>query len=229
MQAELAVAMQEGMPARMLKSLQKRVAAAQAAVEACTAEASASQATTGGEDGERSKSDSRACLARALKLSDEWANSGSVLFVTVDASVAAVLLMADSLKPTAAATVAALKGLGVRPVLLTGDKLTSARRVAKSGAPTWYLAGRVPMMRGLMRVARVLLCAQWASQKPTHTRACCLRTNCVTSLATRTTTTRLRLAQAQRGVTSRPAFCLRRSAALASSALWAMASMTAPR
>jgi len=48
----------------------------------------------------------------------------------VDAAVAAVFLMADSIKPEAAGTVAALKHLGVRPVLLTGDKTVAARRVA---------------------------------------------------------------------------------------------------
>ena len=64
-------------------------------------------------------------MERALTLADEWASHGSVLFVTVDAQVAAVLLMADALKPEAAKTVDALKALGVRPVLLTGDKMTS--------------------------------------------------------------------------------------------------------
>ena len=74
---------------------------------------------------------------RALALADEWASLGSVLFITVDATVAAVLLMADSLKPEAVATIAALKALGVRPVLLTGDKPAAARQVARAGALGW--------------------------------------------------------------------------------------------
>jgi len=71
-------------------------------------------------------------IARALALADQWADSGSVLFVTVDSKVAATLLLDDSLKPEAAETVAKLSGLGVRSVLLTGDKLSSAQRVARA-------------------------------------------------------------------------------------------------
>ena len=110
------------MPARMLRSLQKREAAAQAALEAATEHARTSQGPA------------ELSMARAMALADEWAMSGSVLFVVVDHEVAAVLLMADSLKPEAAATVAALKSLGVRPVMLTGDKMSAAKRVAASVA-----------------------------------------------------------------------------------------------
>ena len=90
----------------------------------------------GGESGESGAQDTReSSTARALALADAWDSRGSVLFVTVDDSVASVLLMADVLKPEAADTVAALKTVGVRPVLLTGDKKISAQRVASAGAP----------------------------------------------------------------------------------------------
>jgi Cd2+/Zn2+-exporting ATPase len=60
-----------------------------------------------------------------------WAKGGrTVLFALVDAQIAAVLVLEDSLKPEASATVAALRKLGVRPFMLTGDKPETAMRVA---------------------------------------------------------------------------------------------------
>jgi Cu+-exporting ATPase len=47
-----------------------------------------------------------------------------------DGEVHAVLVVADTVKPTSAEAVTALKRLGLRPVLLTGDNATTARAVA---------------------------------------------------------------------------------------------------
>jgi P-type Cu+ transporter len=47
-----------------------------------------------------------------------------------DGQAAAVLAVADTLKPTSAEAVASLRELGLRPVLLTGDNETTARAVA---------------------------------------------------------------------------------------------------
>ena len=47
-----------------------------------------------------------------------------------DGEVRAVLVVADAVKPTSAEAVAALKALGLRPVLLTGDNAATARAVA---------------------------------------------------------------------------------------------------
>jgi Cu+-exporting ATPase len=47
-----------------------------------------------------------------------------------DGEVRAVLVVADTVKPTSAEAVAALKALGLRPVLLTGDNQATARAVA---------------------------------------------------------------------------------------------------
>jgi Cu+-exporting ATPase len=47
-----------------------------------------------------------------------------------DGRATAVFVVADTLKPTSAEAVAALKALGLRPVLLTGDNATTARAVA---------------------------------------------------------------------------------------------------
>jgi Cu+-exporting ATPase len=47
-----------------------------------------------------------------------------------DGEVRAVLVVADTVKPTSKEAVAALRRLGLRPVLLTGDNATTARAVA---------------------------------------------------------------------------------------------------
>ena len=47
-----------------------------------------------------------------------------------DGQAAAVFVVADTVKPTSAAAIAELKALGLRPVLLTGDNLDTARAVA---------------------------------------------------------------------------------------------------
>ncbi len=47
-----------------------------------------------------------------------------------DGAVRAVLVVADTVKPTSAEAVARLKALGLRPVLLTGDNAATARAVA---------------------------------------------------------------------------------------------------
>jgi P-type Cu+ transporter len=47
-----------------------------------------------------------------------------------DGAVRGLLVVADTVKPTSAEAIAALKALGLRPVLLTGDNETTARAVA---------------------------------------------------------------------------------------------------
>ena len=52
------------------------------------------------------------------------------MLVAWDGAVRAVLVVADTVKPTSAEAVASLKALGLRPVLLTGDNERTARAVA---------------------------------------------------------------------------------------------------
>ncbi|MDX6624606.1 MAG: P-type Cu+ transporter [Solirubrobacterales bacterium] len=52
------------------------------------------------------------------------------VFVAWDGAVRAVLVVADTVKPSSAEAVAALKELGIRPLLLTGDNEATARAVA---------------------------------------------------------------------------------------------------
>src|SRR5690606_18568836 len=47
-----------------------------------------------------------------------------------DDAVRAVLVVADAVKPTSAEAIAALRALGLRPLLLTGDNAATARAVA---------------------------------------------------------------------------------------------------
>ena len=87
-----------------------------------------------------------ASLRAALEVAAAWEESGSVLFVLVDGVATAALLLDDTVKPEAAATVAALRALGVRPLMLTGDRISAARRVARAGASSlaWSSPARPP-------------------------------------------------------------------------------------
>jgi Cu+-exporting ATPase len=58
------------------------------------------------------------------------ARGATPVFAAWDGKVRAVLVVADTVKPTSAAAVAALTGLGIRPLLLTGDNEATAQAVA---------------------------------------------------------------------------------------------------
>jgi Cu+-exporting ATPase len=54
----------------------------------------------------------------------------TAVLVAWDGAVRALLVVADTVKPTSAEAVASLKALGLRPILLTGDNEATARAVA---------------------------------------------------------------------------------------------------
>jgi P-type Cu+ transporter len=58
------------------------------------------------------------------------ADGRTAVMAAWDGAVRGLLVVADSVKPTSAEAVAALRRLGMRPVLLTGDNETTARAVA---------------------------------------------------------------------------------------------------
>jgi Cu+-exporting ATPase len=58
------------------------------------------------------------------------ARGATAVVASIDGSPAAVLEVADAVKPTSAEAVRALRELGLSPVLLTGDNATTARAVA---------------------------------------------------------------------------------------------------
>ena len=66
------------------------------------------------------------------------------MLVSVAGELAAVLAVADELKPRAHAAVAALKGLGLDVVMLTGDAETTARAVAREAGIDVVRAGLMP-------------------------------------------------------------------------------------
>src|SRR5439155_19023269 len=58
-------------------------------------------------------------------------DGATVIFVTVAGRPAGVIAIADPIKASTPAAVAALKGAGIRVVMLTGDNATTARAVAR--------------------------------------------------------------------------------------------------
>lgn len=62
---------------------------------------------------------------------DELAAKGrTVVHVAVDGQAAGLIAIADAIRPTAPATISALKEMGIEPVILTGDNQATARQVA---------------------------------------------------------------------------------------------------
>jgi Cu+-exporting ATPase len=78
-----------------------------------------------------------------------------------DGEARAVVVVADTLKPTSAEAIAALRQLGLRPVLLTGDNETTARTVASELGVDEVIAevlpaDKVDVVRRLQREGRVV-------------------------------------------------------------------------
>jgi Cu+-exporting ATPase len=61
---------------------------------------------------------------------DAEVRGATAVLVAWDGAVRAVLVVADSVKPSSAEAVASLRALGIRPLLLTGDNEATARAVA---------------------------------------------------------------------------------------------------
>jgi Cu+-exporting ATPase len=76
--------------------------------------------------------------------SDAEAHGRTTVFAAWDGRVRAVLVVADTAKPTSAEAVAALKGLGLTPVLLSGDNERTARAVAAAVGIDDVRAGVLP-------------------------------------------------------------------------------------
>jgi P-type Cu+ transporter len=70
--------------------------------------------------------------AKLDQAADELRGDGATaIFVAIDTKVAGIIAIADPIKPTTPAAVAALKEARVRVVMLTGDNTTTARAVAR--------------------------------------------------------------------------------------------------
>ena len=68
----------------------------------------------------------------------------TVVFAGWDGQVRGVLMVADTVRPTSAEAVRRLRGLGLRPVLLTGDNDRAARFVADAVGVREVIAGVLP-------------------------------------------------------------------------------------
>ena len=66
------------------------------------------------------------------------------LFAAVDGRLAAALSVADAIKPTSAAAIKALHGMGVKTAMITGDTESSARAIAAQAGVDEVIAGVLP-------------------------------------------------------------------------------------
>jgi cation-transporting P-type ATPase A/B/Cu+-exporting ATPase len=74
-----------------------------------------------------------------------WERAGrTAVLIGWDGAVQGAVAVADTVKPSAAAAVARLRGLGLHPVLLTGDNEATARAVAAQVGIDEVIAGTLP-------------------------------------------------------------------------------------
>ncbi len=89
------------------------------------------------------------------------ASGQTAIYVGWDGRVRGLLVVADTVKPTSAAAIAELRGMGLRPVLLTGDNSRAAQSVADEVGIGEVVAevlpdGKVAAVRRLQDAGRVV-------------------------------------------------------------------------
>ena len=91
---------------------------------------------------------SRWAVAIPAELADRAAEAEAAgqtaAFAGWDGRIRGLLVVADAIKPTSAEAVRRLRGLGLRPVLLTGDSERAARAVAAQAGIGEVIAGMLP-------------------------------------------------------------------------------------
>ncbi len=85
--------------------------------------------------------DAAAFADTAARLADD---GKSPLYAAIDGRLAAILAVADPLKPTSAAAVRALHRLGLRVAMITGDHEGTARAIARQSGIDEVIAGVLP-------------------------------------------------------------------------------------
>ena len=80
----------------------------------------------------------------AARAADAEAAGQTVVFAAWDGPVRGALVVADTIRPTSAEAVRRLRGMGLRPVLLTGDNERAARSVAEAVGIGEVIAGVLP-------------------------------------------------------------------------------------
>ena len=74
-----------------------------------------------------------------------WEQAGrTAVLIGWDGAIKGAVAVADTVKPSAAAAVARLRGLGLHPILLTGDNEATARAVAAQAGIDEVIAGTLP-------------------------------------------------------------------------------------
>ncbi len=76
------------------------------------------------------------------------ADGATAIYVAIDGKAAGIIAIADAVKPTTPEAIAALKALGIRVVMLTGDNRTSANAVARKLGITEVEAEVLPEDKG---------------------------------------------------------------------------------
>ena len=72
-------------------------------------------------------------MSTAATISDSQLETGkSLIFVAIDGKLQGVFSLSDSIKPSAATVIQRLRGMGIEPVLVTGDRRAVAESVAAS-------------------------------------------------------------------------------------------------
>ncbi len=75
----------------------------------------------------------------------EWEQAGhTTVLIGWDGTVRGAVAVADTVKPSASAAIAELRGLGLHPMLLTGDNEATARAVAAAAGIDEVIAGTLP-------------------------------------------------------------------------------------
>ena len=100
----------------------------------------------------------------AARASAAEAAGRTVVFAGWDGAVRGALVVSDTIKPTSAEAVRRLRGLGLSPVLLTGDNERAARSVAEAVGIGEVIAGVLPAgkveaIRRLQQAGRVVAMA----------------------------------------------------------------------
>ena len=80
--------------------------------------------------------------------SDRAAPGRTVVPVAVDGEIGGLLVFAETLHPEAASTVAELRSMGIRTVLLSGDNQPTAERVAREVRIDEVYGGVLPGGKG---------------------------------------------------------------------------------
>ena len=93
---------------------------------------------------------------------ERWSSSGKTpVYVAVDGALTGALAIADRIKPTSAAAVAALRRMGIEVAMLTGDTQRTAEAIAREAGIALVVAdvrpeGKVEEIRRLQRAGRIV-------------------------------------------------------------------------